>query len=157
MTRTFRVLSAWAAMILLVGVSRIPAKTQEHQLRKQGNLATLAAGPNSASQDFGDVAVLVDNGVMVTSRNLFDLNGKTLSFEPSGPLGYTVSQSTAVIDSDFGPELRFGYPGAVFPGDDDSQEVPFTAGFPFFGTNYYSAWVNCDGNITFGGPDHSSD
>src|SRR5262249_7527692 len=61
------------------------------------------------------------------------------------------------LDADFGPELTFGYPAAtLFPGDDDTQEVPFPAGFPFFGTTYGSVWVNTDGNITFGEPEFSS-
>src|SRR5262249_38180910 len=51
----------------------------------------------------------------------------------------------------------FGYPGATrFPGDDDTQEVAFPAGFPFFGTTYASVWVNTDGNVTFGVPEFSS-
>jgi hypothetical protein len=61
------------------------------------------------------------------------------------------------LDPDFGAPLTFGYPAAtLFPGDDDTQEVFFAAGFPFFGTTWTSVWVNTDGNVTFGEPDFAS-
>ncbi len=103
------------------------------------------------------MAVLVDNGMMVTASNPFDLNSTTLRFEPAGTNQYTVSRMPAALDPDFGPELTFGVPGVPFPGDDDSQEVPFAPGFPFFGTTYTSAHVNTDGNLTFGAPEFASD
>src|SRR5437870_3842970 len=105
--------------------------------RKREIPINLAAGPNAVSQDFGDVAVLVDNGLMVTSRNVVDLNGATVWFAPAAAGQYTVSRSPGTLDPTYGPALTFGYPGAtLYPGDDDTQNVPFPAGFPFFGTTY---------------------
>jgi hypothetical protein len=118
--------------------------------------AALAAGPRAVSQDFGDVSVLVDNGLMVTHQNLFDLDGTTVRFTPAGDHLYTVSAAPGAVDPDVGPALVFGMPGTSFPGDDDSQEVPFSPGFPFFGAVYGSVWVNTDGNVTLGAPDFES-
>jgi hypothetical protein len=117
-----------------------------------------AAAPNSAASDVGDVAVIADNGLIVTSRNVFDLSfATTIRFEPAGAGKYTVTRSAGVLDAAFGAALTFGYSGAtLFPGDDDSQEVAFPAGFPFFGTTWTSLWVNTDGHVTFGAPDFAS-
>ena len=92
----------------------VSADAQQRTAPKTSNpTARLAPTPDSASQDFGHVAVLVDNGLMVTERNLFDLNGITLRFEPAGDGRYTLTRSTAVLDSEFGPALTFGYPGVT--------------------------------------------
>src|SRR5262245_31698116 len=115
-------------------------------------------GPIAVAQDVGDVAVLVDNGLIVTKRNLFDLAGRTVRFAPAGAHLYAYSGSSAALDPVYGPELTFGFPGAtLYPGDDDTQQVAFAAGFPFFGTTYTSVWVNVDGNVTFGAPEFASD
>src|SRR5262249_13287184 len=82
--------------------------------------------------------------------------GSTVRLEPAGPREFTVSLGPSTFDPSLGPELTFGVPGARFPGDDDSQEIAFPAGFPFFGTTYASVWVNTDGNITLGEPDFAS-
>jgi hypothetical protein len=134
------------------------ASAQNPQTRKKPIVpASHAHGPDAVSQDFGDVAVVVDNGVIVTPRNPFDLGGTTVRFEPAGEHSYSVASSVAVLDSDYGPALTFGFSGATrYPGDDDTQEIAFAAGFPFFGATYASVWVNTDGNLTFGEPDFAS-
>ena len=121
--------------------------------------AKQAAAPASVSQDIGDVAVIADNGVIVTSRNIFDLTfPTTLRFDPAAGGKYTVMRSAGVLDAAFGSELTFGYAGAtLYPGDDDTQEVAFPAGFPFAGTTWTTVWVNTDGNVTFGAPEFASD
>jgi hypothetical protein len=136
-----------------------PASAQERRSpRKRSVPVHRPRGPDGASQDFGNVAVLVDNGLMVTGKNPFDLNGQMVRFEPAGDHLYRATSSPGAIDPVFGAPLTFGYPGATeFPGDDDTQEVAFPAGFPFFGTTYRSAWVNTDGNVTFGAPEFASD
>src|SRR5258708_24951504 len=69
---------------LLVGIETLnPASAQDLHSRKREVPAMLAAGPNAVSQDFGDVAVLVDNGLMVTAQNPFDLTGTTVRFAPA--------------------------------------------------------------------------
>src|SRR5262245_53002376 len=73
-------------------------------------------GPTGESQDFGDVAVLVDNGLMVTRQNPLDLAGRMVRFEPAGDHLYKVSSPSGVLDPDIGSALTFGYPGATeFP------------------------------------------
>jgi hypothetical protein len=153
------VIALLAGGILLTGgLTENPASAQNSNSPKREIPVKQAAGPNAVSQDFGDVAVLVDNGLMVTARNLFDLNGTTIRFSPAGTGQYTVSSAPGTLEPDFGPALTFGYPAATdFPGDDDTQEVAFPAGFPFFGTTYASVWVNTDGNLTFGAPEFASD
>ena len=121
------------------------------------NASPLTAGGYSASQDFGDVAVVADDGLMVTEKNIPDLNGTQVRFDPAGPSSFSISHSAAAIDPSLGTPLIFGYPGTIFPGDDDTQEIQFPAGFPYFGTTYHSVWVNTDGNVTFGAPEIGSD
>lgn len=119
--------------------------------------AARAAGPIAASEDFGDVAVVVDNGLLVTPLNPFDLSEVTLHFEPFGGEAFNVSRFPAALETDFGPALTFGFPEAVeFPGDDDTQEVAFPASLPFLGKSYATVWVNTDGNVTLGAPDFAS-
>ena len=142
------------APVLLLSM---PASAQARCSGKPVIPGSLARGPDALQQDFGDVAVLVDNGLIVTSHNLFDLEGTTVRFDPAGDHAFTVSSSAGALDPDLGPSLTFGYPDATtYPGDDDTQAVAFPAGFPFFGTTYTSVWVNADGNITFGEPDFES-
>jgi len=117
----------------------------------------LPRGPSALSQDFGDIAVIVENGLTSTRRNLFDLAGTTLRFQPLGSHDFVVSRSSGSVSPDVGVALSFGHPGAsLFPGDDDSQLLAFPAGFPFFGATYTSVWVNTDGNLSFGAPDFAS-
>ena len=162
MTRRPELRSASRTFVTLLAVGLLHAASASAQGRHRCNRkpivsSHLAHGPDAASQDFGDVAVIVDNGLIVTKRNLFDLAGRIVRFEPAGGDAYTVSRRSGAIDPDFGPALTFGHPGATdFPGDDDSQAVAFPAGFPFFGTTYASVWVNADGNVTFGQPDFTS-
>src|SRR5262245_22726367 len=161
MKRSYRTiaLGLLVAGLLLTEVLTInPASAQDSHPRKPVIPVKRAGGPGAISQDFGDVAVLVDNGLMVTARNLFDLNGTTVRFTPAGAGQYTATSTPGALDPALGSALTFGYPAATdFPGDDDTQQVAFSAGFPFFGTTYTSVWVNTDGNITFGAPEFASD
>ena len=135
-----------------------PASAQGNHARKRCHPVCRTGGPPAACQDQGNVSVIVDNGLIVTQQNPFDLNGRAVRFEPAGNNLYTVSSSTAALDPAFGPALTFGHPAVtLFPGDDDTQSVAFAAGFPFFGTTYTSVWVNTDGNVTFGVPEFASD
>src|SRR5262245_45056752 len=150
----FKILSA----SVLLGAFAAMAFAQPPHSHKRTIPVVRPHGPDRESQDFGDVAVLVDNGLMVTPRNPVDLDGLAVRFAPAGAHLYTVSSEPGVLDPDFGSALTFGYPTAtLFPGDDDTQEVSFPAGFPFFGVTYTSVWVNTDGNVTFGASEFASD
>src|SRR5262245_15797401 len=70
-------------------------------------------GPSRASQDFGNIAVIVDNGLMATPRNPFDLNGRIVRFAPAGSDQFVVSSAPGALEPDYGPPLSFGYPGAT--------------------------------------------
>jgi hypothetical protein len=151
-----------AGIALVAAIVRLPIENASGQQvpspKKPKHAVAQAAGPNSVSQDFGNIAVLVDNGLMVTSSNPLDLDGVGVQFTPVGNHAFSVASGPAALDGAFGPALTFGYPQAtLFPGDDDTQQVPFPAGFPFFGTVYTSVWVNTDGNVTFGAPEFASD
>src|SRR5438034_6527012 len=97
-----------------------PAGAQTtHHPSKRVKFGHLASGPNAVSQDFGDVAVIVDNGLIVNRRNLFDLpSNTTLRFEPASGHAYSVSTSQAGMDPNFGPGLAFGFPDAPYTLDD---------------------------------------
>lgn len=149
----------WRLGVLLAAsmLQAAPASAQSQNPHKSIVPVKQAHGPNAVSQDFGDIAVVVDNGLIVTSRNPFDLGGTTVRFDPAGDHLYGVTSSAGILDPEYGPALTFGFPDATrFPGDDDTENVAFAAGFPFFGTTYTSVWVNTDGHITFGEPDFAS-
>ncbi|HEU0004824.1 MAG TPA: IPT/TIG domain-containing protein, partial [Terriglobia bacterium] len=118
------------------------------QFRAQRQALSVAAG---ATQDLGQIAVIEDDGTIVTTQNPFDLPSLTLRLSPvSQPGSYLLSQRQESIGSGFGTAVNLG--------DDDSREITFTGGFrfPFFGTTYLSVFINSDGNLTFGQPDSAS-
>lgn len=129
-----------------------------HNLVLHSRAAKLAANPNAAaSQDVGDVAVIVDDGTLIIPArpaNLFDLSG-VLTFVP-GVGEFTVSLAAGGIVPDPG-----GF--SLGLGDDDAAPVEAAdsgtfAGFPFFGATYGTdeIFVGSDGHVTFGAPDGSS-
>lgn len=75
--------------------------------------------------------------------NPFDLSGRQgVRFIPDPASGgFRVAEADIPFDTALGTGLTLG--------DDDSSEVNFPAGFPFFGTTYRSLWVNSDGNVSF--------
>jgi hypothetical protein len=145
--------------LLAVGALLLqPAIAQSPSAKKRPRPVPRAGGPAAVSQDFGDVAVVVDNGLIVTHRNAIDLDGRDIHFVPAGGNAFTVTSAAGALDPAFGPALTFGFPAASeWPGDDDTQQVAFPAGFPFLGTTYSSVWVNIDGNVTLGAPEFASD
>ena len=99
-------------------------------------------GTSLASEDVGEIAVIQDDGDVVTPANPFDLQQAGLRFAPRSGGGYDVSRTDA--------SFRAALGDAVTLADDDSvsRNVPFT--FNFYGRQQTVAWVNSDGNITFG-------
>ena len=90
--------------------------------------------------------------------NPFDLAGATnkLHFTPAAT-GYQLTAQAGALDPDFGSALDFsGDPNGDFPLDDDTTEVFLPFAFPFEGRSYTSAFVNTDGNLTFGEGDFAS-
>ena len=103
--------------------------------------------PAPVAEDVGEIAVLRDNGDLVVPANPYDVRSTGLRFT-RGAGGYTLSK----IDGNFRANLG----GRVTLTDDDSAAVAIPFGFPFYGTNQTSAFVNSDGNITFGEEDRAS-
>ncbi len=68
----------------------------------------------------------------------FDLGGKTIAFSAAGGIEPPPPPPTETY---------------LTLGDDSTASVPLGFSFPFFGQSYSTAWVNSDGNITFGNGD----
>lgn len=106
-----------------------------------------ATSPSPVAEDVGDVAVLQDQGDLVLAANNLDVRGIGLRFTRNGS-GYSVSKVDNSFRSTLGRQLTLG--------DDDSAQVSVPFSFAFFGDNQTSAFVNSDGNVTFGEEDRAS-
>jgi len=106
-----------------------------------------ATATRPAAADVGDIAVLQDTGDLVVPQNAFDLGGVGLRFSPSGA-GYSVSKIDATFRTSLGSRVTLG--------DDDSVQMTVPFSFPYYGAGQTSAFVNSDGNITFGQGDSNS-
>ena len=109
--------------------------------------AAAAGAAAPVAQDVGDIAVVQDQGDLVLPANTFDLGGSTLHFTRSGA-GYAVTKGTLAYRPTLGRQLTLG--------DDDSVEVDVPFSFPFYTDAQHVAYVNSDGNITFGEADKAS-
>ena len=106
-----------------------------------------AGAPSPIAQDVGDIAVVQDQGDIVLPANAFDLGGSMLRFTRSGS-GYAVTKRTLAYRPTLGRQLTLG--------DDDSVEIDVPFSFPFYTGTQRVAYVNSDGNITFGEADKAS-
>jgi hypothetical protein len=86
-------------------------------------------------------------GDLILPMNPFDVRSTGLRFTRSGS-SYTLSKIDGTFRSSLGTRLTLT--------DDDSvqQNIPFS--FPFYGAGQTAAFINSDGNITFGEEDRSS-
>lgn len=127
------------------------ARRDQHFKRILGSAPALSKSA-ALNIDQGSISIIQDDGTIVFSPNLFDLDNANLRFTPSG-IGYSVSR----VAKNFDPAT-----GAIVMStlqDDDAREIPFSSGFnfPFYGQTYNSVWVNSDGDLTFGAGDPLSD
>ncbi len=104
-----------------------------------------------ASQDVGEIAVLEEDAGIVSRRNLFNLEGRTLRFTP-GSGGYRVQNVTG----DYSDAEQQGGTVVAALGDDDTREFTLGFEFSFFGKSYRRLFLNSDGNLTFEGGDVST-
>ena len=111
-----------------------------------GRVVPLAASTGDAA-DVGDIAVIQDEGDLVAPPNTFDLQGTGLRFSRRGT-GYDVGR----IDASFREAL--GDPVSLQDDDSASRTLPFA--FSFYGVTQATAFINSDGNITFGVGDNAS-
>ncbi|MGE5812991.1 MAG: hypothetical protein ACM36C_00750 [Acidobacteriota bacterium] len=102
--------------------------------------------PNNA--DVGQIAVLQDQGDLVVRANAFDLGGVGLRFTRNNGGGYDVQKIDANFRTTLGTRLTLS--------DDDSRGATVPFNFQFYGQAQTSAFVNSDGNITFGEQDNAS-
>jgi hypothetical protein len=101
----------------------------------------------AASFDVGQIAVLLDEGDLALLRNPVDLQQASVRFTPAGA-GYSVTRLALPLEPDTGTRLTLG--------DDDSRPITLSFSFPFYGQAYTQAFVNSDGNVTFGQKDDAS-
>ncbi|HSD65345.1 MAG TPA: hypothetical protein VLF95_01520 [Vicinamibacteria bacterium] len=111
-----------------------------HLLPRGGGVSSRAS--SSAAARSGDIAVLSDDGSLVIGANPFDVGGTGFRFEPNGQGGYDVRGASSAFRADLGKRLRLA--------DDDTSEETLAFPFPFYGTVRAAAFVNSDGNLTFG-------
>jgi len=104
--------------------------------------------PQMLTEDIGDVAVIQDEGDIILPANALDLLGKGLTFARNSAGGYDIRTADAAFDRTLGTQLTLT--------DDATTNVPLGATASFFGQSYTSAWVNSDGNVTFGEGDKAS-
>jgi hypothetical protein len=96
----------------------------------------------------GEIAVIEDDGQIVVAANQFDLRARGLRFRPNTAGGYDVSTVDAAFRAPLGSRLTLD--------DDDSSASTVPFAFPLFGQVQTSAFINSDGNVTFGEGDTSS-
>jgi hypothetical protein len=127
------------------------ARRDQHFKHILGNAPAVSKSA-ARNIDQGSVSIIQDDGTIVFSPNLFDLDNTNLRFTPSG-IGYNVSR----VAKNFDPAT-----GAIVMNtlqDDGTLERSFSGGFKFtfYGQTYNSVWVNSDGDLTFGTGDPASD
>jgi hypothetical protein len=118
-------------------------QTAEDASRRRPEAVTTAP----VAEDVGDIAVLQDNGDLVVPQNSYDMQSTGVRFTRNGS-SYALSK----IDGTF----RSALGSRVVLGDDDSAAVAIPFSFPFYGAAQTAAFINSDGNITFGEEDKTS-
>lgn len=117
------------------------------------SLAAAASPLPTTNRDIGNIAVLEDSDGIVSRRNEFNLDHRTLTFVPSAANAtrYKFQIGPDTYDS---VAASAGTPIAL--GDDDFRQVELPFAFPFFGNSYSRLFVNSDGNATFEAGDKAS-
>ena len=116
-------------------------------LARRGEIQTLGP-PAATSVDQGDIAILRDQGDLIVPANPYDLTNLGLRFTRNAEGGYDVRQGDAAFRTNVGNRVTLT--------DDDSTRVDIPFSFPFFAASERAAFVNSDGNITFGEGDSAS-
>ena len=128
------------------GLEELHLHRQSMRVRSFRGISRMAA--SAAAADVGNIAILSDADGVVAHQNPFDLQGLTLAFIPNLATAASYRFSTSggsysVADASAGTPL-------ANLDDDDTRKIILPFAFPFYGTTYTEAWVNSDGNITFG-------
>ena len=113
----------------------------------EGRLGPLTTGNPHASADVGEIAVIQDEGDLISAANAFDLQSTGLRFTPRSGV-YDVTRTDASFRASIGSALTLG--------DDDSMAANVAFAFNFYGVAQSMAFINSDGNVTFGASDSAS-
>ncbi len=132
---------------LIVSVAR--HQQFERRLERKRRLAHAAdAAPEAPFNAYqvGQIAVIEDNGTLVSEANPFDLAGAAMQFLRRPNQSMSAVRFTRGIKTPFGTRLALG--------DDDSVEIEFPPDFrfPFGEAVYRSVFINSNGDLTFGTP-----
>ncbi len=100
------------------------------------------------AEDVGEIAVILDEGDIVAPPNTFDLRNSGVRFTRNGSGGYDARRIDPVFRQTLGKQLTLG--------DDAATPAPLAFTFNFYGTSRTDAFVNSDGNVTFGEEDAAS-
>ena len=124
-----------------------------HKGRRRGSQGEAAGSPlprgaGADAVDVGEIAVVQDDGDLIAPPNTFDLRGAGVRFTRNGSGGYDAQRADGTFRGTLGRQLTLT--------DDDSEAAPVAFGFPFFGQTVTEAFVNSDGNVTFGEGDSAS-
>jgi len=170
-TQICSILLAWLLLTPAASAATIPVAcgTERGNWREELHLNRMAERARRAGQltvrgravperaalarDIGEIAVLDDAGGVIARRNPFNLNTRSIDFQPSGEPAsqYRFQVGAALFDELASAE------GTVIPlGDDDAKPVDLPFPFPFYGKLHSRAWVHSDGNVTFEEPDAAS-
>ncbi|HET7293877.1 MAG TPA: hypothetical protein VFM88_15740 [Vicinamibacteria bacterium] len=105
------------------------------------------AASAAADADVGNIAVLEDRGDLAAFRNPVDLANTGIEFRRSGST-YTANSVTRPVTP--------GATATLALGDDAHVAIALPFPFPFYGRTWTSAFVNSDGNLTFGAGESAS-
>ncbi len=113
----------------------------------RGEQPAAITSPAPVADDVGEIAVIQDTGDLILPLNPFDVRSTGLRFTRSGS-SYTLSKIDGTFRAALGTRVTLT--------DDDSTPVTVPFSFPFYGTAQTAAFVNSDGNVTFGEEDKAS-
>jgi hypothetical protein len=123
------------------------------EFQRSRNLSPQAAGFDDVRvENFGDTAVIIDDGTIVQPPNSFDLKNRSVMFTPEAG-GYRAARETVAFEDAVGSRLQDfrSIDGQSFDGDNGYTEVGLAGGgFTFYGVPYTTLFVGTNGYITFG-------
>ena len=128
---------------LLRARMNIERRELEQVFRKMSGLAAMEV-VKGASRDVGNIALIEEDPGIISRRNLFNLNAKTLRFTPAG-----ARYRLDVVSSDYSQQEQTQGQLISDLDDDDTRNAPLGFAFPYFGKSYRNVAVNSDGNLTF--------
>lgn len=116
--------------------------------RSRGPAGAPLAATSGNAADIGEIAVIQDEGDIIAPPNSFDLRNAGVRFTRNGSGGYDARRIDPAFRSALGRQVTLT--------DDDTTPSPVAFNFPFYGTTQTQAFINSDGNITFGEGDLAS-